>query len=161
MPELTGNPNLHDVTEFNEGLSGTCLCGSVKVTIHDRDLFTKRRGHICHCANCRKVSGSFAASNFIIEEDKVEIEDQENTLTKFLDTQTMSGTPLERYFCSRCGNPIKSVTPLLSPKVVLKMGLFPRIPAPEFETFALHRHEWQGSHPGVDKYRIKAFAEKI
>lgn len=103
MPELTGNPNLHDVTGFTEGLSGTCLCGSVKVTIHDRDLFTKRRGHICHCANCRKVSGSFAASNFIIEEDKVEIEDQENTLTKFLDTQTMSGTPLERYFCSRCG----------------------------------------------------------
>jgi len=103
MLDLTGDPNHHDVTEFGEELSGTCLCGSVKVIIHDRELFTKRRGHICHCANCRKVSGSFAASNLIIEEAKVEIEDREGTLTKFLDIQTGSGTPLDRYFCSRCG----------------------------------------------------------
>ncbi|KAI9930283.1 hypothetical protein MW887_012096 [Aspergillus wentii] len=132
MPDLTGDPKSHDVAQLAEGLSGTCL-----------------------------FSGSFAASNLIIEEAKVDIDDREGTLTKFLDTQTGSGTPLDRYFCSRCGNPIKSVTPLYPEKVVLKMGLFPRIPAPEFETFSLHRHEWQGSHPDVDKYKIKAFAERL
>jgi hypothetical protein len=58
-------------------------------------------------------------------------------------------------------SPIKSVTPLYSGKVVLKMGLFPRIPAPEFETFALHRHEWQGLHRNVELYKIKAFGEKL
>jgi hypothetical protein len=103
MASLNGDPNAYDVTQFAKGLVGTCLCGSVKVTIHDCGLFTKRRGHICHCANCRKVSGSFAASNLIIEEAKVEIEDQRRTLTKFVDNKTGSGTPLDRYFCSRCG----------------------------------------------------------
>ncbi|KAL3479741.1 Mss4-like protein [Aspergillus californicus] len=103
MPDLTGNPNVHDPSQFTESLTGSCLCGSIKVTIHDRELFTKRRGHICHCSNCRKVSGSYAAANLIIEEEKVEIEDQQGTLTKFVDTQTGSGTLLDRYFCQRCG----------------------------------------------------------
>jgi len=103
MSALTGDPNLQDSAQFIDGLAGNCLCGSIKVTIRDSELFTKRRGHICHCANCRKVSGSFAASNFIIEEDKVDIADHDGTLTKFVDTQTGSGTPLDRYFCSRCG----------------------------------------------------------
>lgn len=103
MPELTGDPKSHDPSEFADGLTGNCLCGSVKVTIHDRELFTKRRGHLCHCANCRKVAGSYVASNLIIEEEKVEIEDRDGTLTKYVDTDTASGNALGRYFCSRCG----------------------------------------------------------
>lgn len=96
MPELTGDPNRHPVTEFSEGISGHCLCGSIHVTIRDKELFTKRRGHLCHCANCRKVAGSFVASNLLIEEDKVTIEDRDGTLKEFVDTQTMSGEPLGR-----------------------------------------------------------------
>lgn len=30
---------------------------AVKVLINDDELFSRRRGHICHCANCRKVAG--------------------------------------------------------------------------------------------------------
>jgi hypothetical protein len=101
--ELTGDPNSTNLSQFTETLSGTCLCGSIEVEIHDRELFTKRRGHLCHCANCRKVAGSYVASNLIIEEEKVKIEDRGNTLAKFVDTATGSGTPLERFFCSRCG----------------------------------------------------------
>jgi hypothetical protein len=103
MPPFTGNPNLHATKGFIEGLAGHCLCGSVNVTINDSDLFTRRRGHLCHCANCRKVSGSFAASNLIIEQDKIQIEDRDSTLAMFLDTETGSGIPIERWFCSRCG----------------------------------------------------------
>lgn len=103
MSNLTGDPNAHSPSEFSQGLSGTCLCGSIRVTINDADLFTRRRGHICHCANCRKVSGSYAAANLIIEEEKVVVEDRDHTLKEFVDTQTNSGTPLGRWFCSRCG----------------------------------------------------------
>lgn len=38
--------------------------------------------------------------------------------------------------------------------VILKMGIYPRIPAPAIEIFALHRHEWQGKHPGVIQHGI-------
>jgi len=58
-------------------------------------------------------------------------------------------------------SPIKSITPNLPGKVVLKMGIFPRIPAPEAETFALHRHDWEAFHEGVDAYKIKIGGEKL
>lgn len=87
--------------------------------VNDPDLFgSKRRGHICRCTNCKKTSGSCktmwivseavtdkniaAATNLIIENEKFVIEG-EDKLKEFVDTKTLSGTPLSRYFCSVCG----------------------------------------------------------
>lgn len=99
MPEPTGDPNQHDTSKFSDSLSGTCLCGSIKVTINDNELFTKRRGHLCHCANCRKVAGSYVASNLLIEEEKVTIEDSKGTMKEYIDKETLSGNSLSRFFC--------------------------------------------------------------
>jgi len=161
MLNLTGNPNDHDISEFSKSLSGHCLCGSIHVTITDDELFTKKRGHLCHCSNCRKVAGSFVSSNLIIEKDKVKIEDRRGTLKEYVDTETGSGKALSRFFCSTCGNPIQSITPNFPGKVIVKMGMMPRIPQPEAETFALHRHAWQGRHPNTEQYKIKIFDEKL
>jgi hypothetical protein len=104
MPNpITGDPNARDVSQFANGLTGTCLCGAIRVTIHDKELFTKRRGHLCHCENCRKTSGSYVAPNLVIESDKVEIEDTKGTLKTYTDYATTSGVPIVRYFCSRDG----------------------------------------------------------
>jgi hypothetical protein len=100
---FTGDPKSHNSSEFANGMTGTCLCGSISVTIHDPDLFKGRRGHLCHCANCRKTSGSFVASNLAIEEAKVEIKDRKGTLKTFQDYETGSGKLVSRYFCSECG----------------------------------------------------------
>ena len=100
MPnDPTGDPKSHDVSEYSESMTGSCLCGSVIVTIKD-NLFTKPRGHLCHCANCRKVAGSYVASNFLIETDKVEIKDRDGTLKTYEDRATLSGNPVYRKFCS-------------------------------------------------------------
>lgn len=62
----------------------------------------------------------------------------------------------------RCNDsPVKSVVPAKPGMVILKMGLFPRIPAPEFESFAEHRHAWQGKHEGVVQYKTTAGGEKM
>jgi hypothetical protein len=37
--------------------------------------------------------------------------------------------------------------------------MFPRIPEPEMETFAAHRHDWQGKHDGVKIFKLKAGGE--
>lgn len=58
-------------------------------------------------------------------------------------------------------SPIKSVAATRPGLVIVKMGIFPRIPAPEFETFALHRHEWQGQHDGTIQYKIRLGDEKM
>ena len=103
MPELTGNPNDHDPKKFEDSISGSCLCGSITVTITDKDLFTKRRGHLCNCSNCRKVAGSFQSSNLLIDSDKVKIDDRDGTLKYFEDKQSMSGNSVFRYFCGTDG----------------------------------------------------------
>lgn len=100
MPSLTGDPKAHDPSEFSSSLSGSCLCGSITVTINDSELFSKRRGHLCYCSNCRKVAGSFVSSNLLIEAEKVKIEDKDGTMKVFDDMATGSGNPVHRAFCS-------------------------------------------------------------
>ena len=96
----TGDPKQYDASKFSDGMSGSCLCGSITFTIKDSELFSKRRGHLCHCANCRKVAGSYVASNLLIEEDKVEIKDRDGSLKTYEDKDTLSGNPVYRSFCS-------------------------------------------------------------
>jgi hypothetical protein len=43
-----------------------------------------------------------AATNLLIESDKVVLSGEHN-LKEYIDTQTLSGTPLSRYFCFTCG----------------------------------------------------------
>ncbi|KAF2737692.1 hypothetical protein EJ04DRAFT_460775 [Polyplosphaeria fusca] len=150
MSALSGDPKSHPDSEFADGLTGSCLCGSITVTIHDKELFTKKRGHLCHCANCRKVAGTYVAANFAIEKEKVEIKDDKGTLKTYEDWNTGSGKKVDRKFCGACGSPILSEPQLTPHMVVLKMGLFPRIPAPEFEAFAAHKHEWENTIPGLE-----------
>lgn len=84
-------------------MEGQCLCGAVKVTVTDDNLFgSDRRGHLCHCLNCRKVAGGLYGTNLTIETDKVAIVGEDN-LTKYDDPDTTSGTPVSRFFCKTCG----------------------------------------------------------
>ena len=47
-------------------MTGECLCGNIKITLRQKDLFTKRNGHLCHCMNCRKASGCVASNNMVV-----------------------------------------------------------------------------------------------
>ena len=55
------------------------------------------------CANCRKVAGSYVASNLLIEQEKVHIEDKNRTLKTYEDYETLSGNPVYRTFCGKDG----------------------------------------------------------
>jgi hypothetical protein len=84
-------------------MEGHCMCGSVTVKVHDAELFSgKRRGHLCHCRNCRRVAGGIFGANLAIEANKVEIQGEDN-ITEYRDTDTSSGTPMARCFCRTCG----------------------------------------------------------
>lgn len=99
MPELTGDPKQHSPSSFSSGMTGSCLCGSIKVTILEQNIFDKPKGHLCHCANCRKVAGSYVASNMLLDKDKVKIEDRDGTLKVYEDKATGSGNSVFRSFC--------------------------------------------------------------
>jgi len=142
-------------------MEGQCLCGAVQVKVKDDNLFgAQRRGHLCHCKNCRKVAGGVLGVNLIIEQEKVEITGREN-MSIYEDPETTSGTPISRFFCKTCGVPIQSVTPMYAGKTVLKLGIYPRLPVPEWESFASQRQEWEVPFTGCIQYKLKSFGEKM
>ena len=102
-PTLTGAPSLYPPSSFPTHISATCLCAAIRVTITDSELFTRTRGHLCHCSNCRKVAGSYVSSNLAIEKEKVVVEDPRGVMKKYRDMQTGSGKCVERCFCGECG----------------------------------------------------------
>lgn len=54
-----------------------------------------------------------------------------------------------------------SIAAIYPALVIVKMGMFPRIPTPECESFALHRHPWQGKHEGLTQYAIVRGGETL
>ena len=102
MFDYTGDPNTQDIERFRESITGICLCKSIAVTIQG-NLFDKPNGHLCHCSNCRKVSGTIVSSNLLIDKDRVTIDDRDGTLKEFIDRETGSGQALSRFFCGTCG----------------------------------------------------------
>jgi hypothetical protein len=58
-------------------------------------------------------------------------------------------------------SPIKSVTSLYPGKVILKLGIFPKIPVPEWESFASQRQSWEKPIDGCVQYKTKSLGEKL
>lgn len=54
-----------------------------------------------------------------------------------------------------------SLAEILPNMVILKMGIFPRIPEPECESFAAHRQVWQGKHGDMVQYEITRGGKKL
>jgi hypothetical protein len=98
------DPKSHPISSFSTGMTATCLCTAIRVTITDADLFTKPRGHLCHCSNCRKISGSYVSASLAIAASSVNVEDPKNVMKRYSDYATGSGKCLTRCFCGECGS---------------------------------------------------------
>lgn len=59
---------------------------------------------VCHCTDCRKITGSMFASNFTISDDTLQhIRGRENLKSFAQDATPISGKTMTNYFCSTCG----------------------------------------------------------
>jgi len=74
-------------------ISGSCLCGKIKLTIEELD-----RGVVyCHCTQCRKQSGHYYAATSA-SNDKLHIEGEEHI------TWYAASDVAKRGFCKHCGS---------------------------------------------------------
>lgn len=156
MRSYTGDPNARPLSDYENGITGSCLCGSITVKVTQKDLFTKPNGHICHCENCRKGSGSTGLYLLILPVKNVEVSDAQHCLKTYIDdNNTTSGGGVPRSFCSNCGSGIGGFPPKDSDfkYALLVTGIFPRIPQPEFELFTAHQHPWEKSIEGAKQYQ--------
>ncbi|KAK4507826.1 hypothetical protein PRZ48_001561 [Zasmidium cellare] len=129
MSTFSGDPKAFDVDTFTGDIAGSCLCGNITVTIFNKpNLFKERNGHQCFCSNCRKFSGCSGSNNIVIGKDHVRVDDPRGPI------HTLPTDDADDFY-------------------VLPLGIFPRIPAPEFELFSAHKHDWQAHNEGVKRYK--------
>ena len=95
--------------------SGRCLCGSIQYQIPEKPLMEA----VCHCKNCQRQGGSAFSTLAGINKPDFHIEGKPK---RYIDEDTDSGSPVERYFCGDCGSPIYSALPSQPDVIYLKTG---------------------------------------
>ncbi|KAJ9477949.1 CENP-V/GFA domain-containing protein [Pseudozyma hubeiensis] len=138
-------------------LTGSCLCGKVKVTVQDAGLPLKPV--ICRCTftgfepsdRCRDFYGA------VIVRRPLDRHVQITGETKaFEDHGADSGNVLYRRFCPDCGAPIQSVSPSRAGTAIIKMGVFARtqgwgkdIQGPSAQIFTRNKKDWEPLVEGI------------
>lgn len=77
-------------------LHGSCLCGDTKYVVNDS--FTKL--YICHCKQCKQITGSAFASNLFIEEKHLEWLNGKEEVIIYKDPNR----DFTKAFCKVCGS---------------------------------------------------------
>lgn len=54
-----------------------------------------------------------------------------------------------------------SITPLYKGKTILKLGIYPKLPTPEWESFASKRQTWEEPMEGTMQFTIRSLADKM
>ncbi|KAK5108542.1 hypothetical protein LTR62_008199 [Meristemomyces frigidus] len=86
-----------------ERATATCYCGTVKLEFPaEGDDFVD--SFICNCTDCRKITASMFASNFIVKDKAITHLKGEDKLTRYAQSATIAtGNTMENSFCSVCG----------------------------------------------------------
>jgi hypothetical protein len=123
---------------------GGCLCGAVKYEIRG-EIGT---GFFCHCARCRKATGSaFAASALVATKDFVVVQG-EDALKSF------SVAGVHRVFCAHCGSPIISRRDAQPDFVRVRLGTVetPLERGPQGHIYVDSKANWFEIHDDLPQY---------
>ncbi|KAI5887000.1 uncharacterized protein SCHCODRAFT_02640472 [Schizophyllum commune H4-8] len=126
--------------------TGSCLCGAVRFTFFGKPTATC----LCHCLDCRKISGSTYSTNAMFPIDAV-------TLTsgtpKSYTTHGVSGKPITNFFCGDCGSTLWRESVVFAGLRIVKAGVLDdvraleNVAAPATELFVENRVGWVGEIP--------------
>ncbi|PYH92885.1 hypothetical protein BO71DRAFT_400200 [Aspergillus ellipticus CBS 707.79] len=74
---------------------GGCFCGKVRVEYPGQPVAVG----VCHCMDCRKLTGGLSTYNFVIKTADLKITGNAKEVAKTAD----SGNSVRNYFCPECG----------------------------------------------------------
>ncbi|KAJ7179772.1 Mss4-like protein [Mycena filopes] len=121
--------------------TATCYCGAVQLKFPTEapglvDTF------VCNCTDCRKITASMFATNFVVQDTHLtHIRGREN-LTSYSQARTIdSGSTMTNYFCSTCGSLMYRVRERSPGKSILRVGTV--------DDFSLHETKLK---PRVEQY---------
>ena len=137
----------------SDTLDGSCLCGAVTYTIRAPFL---RFAH-CHCARCRKATGTGHSTNLYVAPDRFAWTSGQDLAVRFdLPTARSFATT----FCRHCGAPLPHHT-RSGREVVVPAGSLDQAPemAVQARNFWDSRAAW--SCAGDDVPRYATFADRL
>src|ERR1041384_6185687 len=100
MTAAIHRPRRKGVLVSSKMRKGSCLCGSVKVTLSADPVAVG----VCHCRDCQKQTGTSFSLVALVPLGAVEVTGDLGRI----DTRGDSGHAVERRFCPRCGSPIRT-----------------------------------------------------
>ncbi|KAI0503413.1 Mss4-like protein [Xylaria bambusicola] len=126
---------------------GGCFCGKVRYSIEGEPLGKA----ICHCLDCRKITGSTYSTNIIVAGPNFKLlSGTPKSIAKTAD----SGKEIVSHFCGDCGSTLFRDGVSFGDGKVIKAGTLDDINAlddakPAVELFAAHRAGWVVEVPGA------------
>ncbi|PWN39112.1 hypothetical protein IE81DRAFT_295313 [Ceraceosorus guamensis] len=137
--------------------TATCYCGSVQLAFS-----TVKPGlvdtFVCNCTDCRKITASMFASNFIVKDTHLKHLRGESTLRQFGQSETItSGKKMTNHFCGNCGTLMYRVGEAFPGVKILRIGtvddfeLHETKLKPRIEQFTKDRVAWLHGAEGVQQ----------
>lgn len=81
---------------MSDRIEGGCLCGKVRFRVKNRF----EQLYLCHCSQCRKITGSAYASILLSQPDRLEWLAGEDNINRF----EYPGRNFTKAFCRDCGS---------------------------------------------------------
>ncbi|KAL0933419.1 uncharacterized protein CTRU02_212382 [Colletotrichum truncatum] len=124
-----------------------CLCGNIKVEISGPPVAAQA---VCHCSDCRKISGSAFGFNWVVSQNAVKITGEPKTFK----TTANSGNLVTSHFCGNCGVNLWRDGPATKGLMYLKAGTLSdhkdqNTPHPVAEIFVSRRLNWVSAVPNA------------
>ena len=110
-------------------LNGRCYCGDVAYEI-DGEL---QACFQCHCRECQYITGGNANTVMVFSQDDFKFYKGDPAIFARSDLDT----PVNRYFCNKCGTAIGSISPSRPGSFIVKVGTLdnPEVFDPKFAIF--------------------------
>lgn len=126
-------------------LTGSCLCGGIRYEYHG----SIQEISMCHCAQCRKATGSAYIAVSPVHTSRFKIIKGAELLKAF-----QSSPNKARVFCSNCGSPIYSKRDDLPEVRRLRLGTVetPFECSNAYHIFVDSKAQWEDIMDGLPKY---------
>ncbi|CAN8104677.1 unnamed protein product [Discula destructiva] len=131
-------------------LEGGCLCGAIRIR-STGEIVNKG---LCHCLDCRKITGSTHSTNIVVPSEGFSV--TKGSPKQFLKTAD-SGNTITLSFCGECGSTLWSQSSSFGNTKVIKVGVLDNdrsleIGKPAVELFVKTRTSWLLPVDGAVQY---------
>jgi hypothetical protein len=132
--------------------TGHCLCGSISYAFDAEPEAVV----LCHCAHCRRNSGSAFSVNVMVARDRLEIK---GTPKSYQTIGVENGNLRDRLFCGDCGTPIFTILHERPDLVIVKAGTLDDSTGlkPGVEVWCRRAQDWV--EPSPDRVRFDGDAK--